>query len=157
MDPRRAVWIALLAAPLAALPARAEEAPAAPTAETTEAPAMAPKLEPLYADPAIMGRRMSPMVSELMTAIDEQRTVLRGLKARLAQTREPKQMVELHRAISAAKRDTEVRLLRIQADHARREGRFEAATKLDASIAAMNAPPVARESKPADASRATAR
>jgi hypothetical protein len=144
MNPRRVLLIALVALPTS-LPIHAEESSSAgshlaPAAPATAAPAAAG-----------VARRPTPMVADILAAIDEQRGVLRALKARLSKTQDRREVIEIHRAISTAKLETEVRLLRIQAGYARREGRLEAATHLEAAITAMSAAPVAREAAPARA------
>jgi hypothetical protein len=142
MDPRRVLIMALAAIPFTVLPVPAEEVAKPGAAEVPD-----PILQPLYADPAAAVRRPSPMVVEVLAAIEAQRATLRELKSRLSQTRDPRDVQELHRAIAVAKHETEMRLLRIQADYARREGRIDAAARFEEAIATMKAPPVSREAK----------
>lgn len=110
--------------------------PAAPTGAAPAAPELAPRL------PAHL---MSPMVAEMFTALDEQRAKIARLRAELSQARDGARAFELQRALSAAKQETEVRLLRIQADHARRDGRLEVAANLEAAVLAMTSRVPARE------------
>jgi hypothetical protein len=122
--------------------ARAAEAPASvaaplPPATNEHAPgAVAPRL-PVHL--------MSPMVAEIFAALDEQRDKIARLRVELTLERDGARAFQLQRALSAAKQETEVRLLRIQASHARREGRLEVAGNLEAAIAAMTVPPASRE------------
>lgn len=115
-----------------------------PSAAAVPAPA-APESAPAAASPRLPAHLLSPMVAEMYAAIDEQRAKVATLRAELAQARGTERALELQRALSAAKRGTEVRLLRIQADHARREGRLEVAGNLEAAINAMTTPLAARE------------
>ncbi len=116
------------------------------------APATTP-LAPLAADAPTMeslvpADRMSPMVTELFAAMDGQRTRVRALRAELAGTRDSRRALELQRSIALAKRDLELQLLRIQAGHARREGRLQVAAGLEAAITALTAPAETREPSP---------
>lgn len=97
------------------------------------------------AEPRVPRQRMSPMVAELYDALDEQRVVVRAMRLELARATDPARQLELRRSIAAAKQATELRLLRIQASHARREGRLQTAQELDAAITALSAPPPTRE------------
>lgn len=97
------------------------------------------------AEPRLERRLMSPMVVEMFDAMDEQRIQVRALKAELARTHEPALVFELQRRIALAKQAIELRLLRIQATHARREGRVEVARSLEAAILALTTPPEPRE------------
>lgn len=97
------------------------------------------------AEPRLERRLMSPMVAEMFDAMDEQRVQVRALKAQLSRTHEAARVFELQRQIAQAKQAIELRLLRIQATHARREGRVEVARSLDAAILALTAAAEARE------------
>jgi hypothetical protein len=127
-----------------ALAGHAPAAELAPSAAASPAP-VAPESAPEAVAPRLPVQRMSPMVADLHAAIDEQREKIAKLRAELALARGGARALELQRALSAAKRETELRLLRIQADYARREGRLEAAGNLEAAITAMTAPPASRE------------
>ncbi len=110
----------------------------------------APALAPLAPEPVVPREQLSPVVAEMLTALEEQRAILRGLRADLAAARtarDSRRVLELENAMALAKQQTELRLLRIQADHARRAGRAEVAAGLDAAITAMSRafePPVSR-------------
>lgn len=139
---RPSVPIALLlfALPTTAAVFAAELAPAPGAA----APVAPPAVRESNA-PRLPAGLMSPMVADLYTALDEQRAKMAKLRGDLARARGSSRELELQRALSAAKRETELRLLRIQADHARREGRLDVAGNLEAAITAMTAPAVPRE------------
>jgi hypothetical protein len=126
-----------------------EDVAARPSSPAPSAPALAP-LAPLAPEPVVPREQLSPVVAEMLTALEEQRAILRGLRADLAAARtarDSRRALELENAMALAKQQTELRLLRIQADHARRAGRAEVAAGLDAAITAMSRafePPVSR-------------
>lgn len=123
-----------------------EDAAARPSSPAPSAPALAP----LAPEPVVPREQLSPVVAEMLTALEEQRAILRGLRADLAAARtarDSRRALELENAMALAKQQTELRLLRIQAGHARRAGRAEVAAGLDAAITAMSRafePPVSR-------------
>lgn len=134
-----ALFVALFALARSASAAELARADAPAPAETPtagEATVLAPQLP---------RERMTPMMAELHDALAAERTRLAALRAELARARGTTREAAAQRALAAAKRETEARLLRIQADHARREGRLEVAARLDAALAALHTPPAARE------------
>ena len=133
------VCVALLS-PAAVAPAQTAEAAAEAAARSGPTTSAVP-----LAEPRLERRLLSPMVAEMFDAMDEQRVQVRALKAELARTHEPALVFELQRRIALAKQAIELRLLRIQATHARREGRVEVARSLDAAILALTTPPEPRE------------
>ena len=138
----RALLVPILATLAVAPAALAADTPA-PEAATLARPAEPPAAPEVA--PRLPAHWLSPMVAEMFAALDEQRAKIGRVRAELAQARDGARAFELQRAISAAKQETEVRLLRIQADHARRDGRLEVAAKLDAALTAMTTPAPARE------------
>jgi len=85
----------------------------------------------------------SPEMAAIRGALDEGRARVDALAARLAATTDNDACFALQREIELAKRDTELQILGIQADFARREGRGETAAELEAVIAQIRNPQVA--------------
>lgn len=141
--PRPSVQI-LAGALVLVLAGSARAAELTPSAAASPEPAAAPAA-PAALAPRMPSHLLSPMVAEMYAAIDEQRAKVAALRAELAQARGSERALGLQRELSAAKRETELRLLRIQAGHARREGRLEVAGNLEAAISAMTSPPAGRE------------
>jgi hypothetical protein len=96
-------------------------------------------------------RKLSPMAAEMQQAIRMERDGLRRLHARFQQTSDPHAALAIQREIEALKVGTELELLRIQANHARREGRVEAAKRIETVIEQILNPVVPKA--PADMSR----
>ena len=117
-------------------------------APVREAAGSAPSAAAAPSAPQRQALRMSPMAAEMFGAIDEQRDRVRALRTELSRTRDGARSLELQRAIAMLRHETELRLLRIQAAYARREGRLETAAGLEAAIAALTAPPESREPMP---------
>lgn len=141
MHRSRLVLALLLASAPLLLPRSAAAADRPPVVAL--APEAVPATEPAAAAtvaPVLPAHRMSPMVAELFAALGEQRAKLAQLRADLAEARDEARALELQRALSAAKQETELRLLGIQADHARREGRNEVAARLEDAMRAMRSP-----------------
>jgi hypothetical protein len=78
---------------------------------------------------------LTPEMAAIRGALDEGRAAVEALGARLAATTDNDACFALQREIEAAKRDTDLRVLGIQAEFARREGRSETAAELEAVIA----------------------
>jgi len=134
--------------------AQADVPPADP-AENLETPAIeTPAVESLSMDQLIPREQLSPVVAEIFAALDEERARIRQLKDELTATNDPARAFELQRAIVAAKQEAELRMLRIQADHARRENRVDVAAELDGAIQALTTPANGRAPAPRAATAA---
>ena len=83
----------------------------------------------------------SPMVTEMMALIDQQDGKLKDLAGRLKKATSNEEAFAIKREIEQVKLGTEVSLLRVQADYARRDGRTADADRLDAAIRALLTPP----------------
>jgi thymidine phosphorylase len=94
------------------------------------------------------------VVAEIFAALDEEQARIRQLKDELAATKDPARAFELQRAIVAAKQGAEARMLRIQADHARRENRADVAAELEGAIQSLTTPAIGRDTAPRAASAA---
>ena len=123
-----------VAAPEPAAPAVDE-----PTAEAVSADDSAVRESFLTAD-----RELSPMLQTIKAAWQEQAAAQAKLDAELAAAPDARAALEVQQRIDIAMRDFEIRVLRIQLDFARREGRTEVAERLAASIEAMVSPPSLR-------------
>jgi len=113
-------------------------------------------------DPATAAETVapSPLQAAIETALQEERAQVAALAAQLESAPDDAAALALHRAIEQAKRDGQLRVLGVQAEFARREGRLEDAQSLEAAIAAMGRPaaPAPFQPRPApDTSRADGR
>jgi hypothetical protein len=97
-------------------------------------------------------RAASPLVQELLAVADEERHRILELRRAIAAASDHARHLALQREVEAVKLATEIRLLRIQADHARRVGRARVADELDAAIARIAGTPGRNANAP---SRAT--
>lgn len=95
-----------------------------------------------------------PMVTAVLADLAAQQERLDALLRELAATTDRGRAFELQRAITDLKREAEVRMLRIQAEHARRDGRAELAADLEAAIGALTAAARAADALPRDAAPA---
>ena len=104
-------------------------------------------------------RPRTPMDVELFRVLDQQRETLAALRTRFRDAKDDRAALAIQREIDRVKRDTEISLLRIQADWAKRAGRTEAASQLEAAIEQILHPraPLAagrvQRDPPADGSR----
>lgn len=122
-------------------------APAAPLAEEAPTASTAtPKLR----------RPVNPIYPQIAVLLDAEREQLAALRLRLAATRDANVAMGIQREIEQVKVQTEVGILRLQADHARKQGRTAAADGLEAAIRQMLQPPVrgAASTRPAPATDA---
>jgi hypothetical protein len=71
---------------------------------------------------------------ELFRLLDRQRETLAELQTRFREAKDDRAALAVQREIDRVKRDAEVSLLRTQADWARRAGRIEAASRIEAAI-----------------------
>ncbi len=85
-------------------------------------------------------RAVSPLMAELRAALDAERVRHDELEARFHAATDERAALEIQREIETLARDTELQILRIQIDHARRAGREEVAQAAEAAIAEMTAP-----------------
>jgi TolA-binding protein len=99
----------------------AAAAPAAPAAPST--PAVAARI-----------RARSPLAAELDAVLAAERALLRRLEVEVRRVGSSEAGLALQRQIAQVKQNTEIELLRVQARHARREGRTELAEQLEASV-----------------------
>jgi hypothetical protein len=90
----------------------------------------------------------TPMVAELLAAIEEQERQLDEVRREIGMTWNQSRRLELERRIETIKRDTELQILQIQATHARQDGRLEVAEELEAVIAKITAPLQRQEPAP---------
>lgn len=136
-------------------PAKPEPAAGAVTESATEAVAeSATEAAPAEALPAGAAPRSPASLSPCMQAIQ---AMLDGEAARLAELETGQKaavgegaLLELQREIERVKEETELQILRVQADFARREGRLEQADQIEAALAEMTAPrPASQTATPA--------
>ena len=91
---------------------------------------------------------LTPMMSEVMTLLATQDTKLAALAERQKHATTPDEALAVQKEIQALKIGTEVSVMRIQANYARREGRAQDAARLEAAVEALTSPP--RVHAPAD-------
>jgi hypothetical protein len=106
-------------------------------AAVTFTPSLADDESPAAAPVAVAPAPPTPMLAAINAVLLEERALVAELATRLTTAPDDEAALTLHRAIEQAKADAELRILGIQADHARREGRLEAAVELEAAIAAF--------------------
>jgi CBS domain containing-hemolysin-like protein len=93
----------------------------------------------------VQPRTIAPLVAELLAVVAQEQKTLAELRNQIAKTHNNTVALDLQRQVEAVKRETELTLLRIQAAHARREGRLEVAARLDEIIlhrTTPQAPPI---------------
>lgn len=131
----------------------------APSAAATDASTNGDPVAAAPSDPAA-AVAPTPLQAAIEAAVLEERTQVAALAAQLATAPDDATALALHRAIEKAKLDGQVRVLGVQVEFARREGRLEDAARIEAAIAAMGRPavPAQAEPRPApDANRADGR
>lgn len=116
-----------------AAPAHAEVAPLAgdpSVVETTAATTAAPRAR----------EGLSPCQQAIQALLDREATQLAELDARLPGAFDEAAVLALQREIEQVKQETELQVMRVQADFARREGRVAQAEQIEAALAEMAAP-----------------
>ncbi len=89
----------------------------------------------------------SAMMQEIRQAMAAEKTNLTALQSRLAGT-DHQQALATQREIERVKQETELRILGIQAEHARSAGRTEQAAEIEQAIQAISNPPVISATSP---------
>ncbi len=128
---RAAVVTAAPAEPAA--PSAAQVAPLAADpngVETTAAAAAAPRAR----------ESLSPCQQAIRALLDREAAQLAELDARLPGAADEGAVLALQREIEQVKQETELQVMRVQADFARREGRTAQADQIEAALAEMAAP-----------------
>lgn len=87
-----------------------------------------------FLDPTRSPGQLSPMAVEMLQVLQQEQDGLRRLQIRFQQAGDPQAALAIQREIESLKVDTELELLRIQADYARREGRLATAEKIENAI-----------------------
>ncbi len=98
--------------------------------ETTATAAVAPR-EP---------ESLTPCQQAIRALLDREAAQLAALEARVPATADGAAFLSLQREIEQVKQDTELQVMRTQAEHARLEGRVEQAERIEAALAEMAAP-----------------
>ncbi len=80
---------------------------------------------------------MTPMMADITAALQAEQAEVAALVAQLATAPDDAAALELHRAIEQAKMGAQVRVLGIQVQYAKLEGRVDDAAKLEAALTAM--------------------
>ncbi len=88
---------------------------------------------------------LSPMMQEIVAAWDAHLVAVRALEQRLEGATDHREALALQREIEDARGQVELRILRIQAGFARREGRLQEAAAIEEAVASMSAPRPAGE------------
>ncbi|MBK8164754.1 MAG: hypothetical protein IPK64_02200 [bacterium] len=93
----------------------------------------------------------TPLMAAIDAVLQAEHAQVAELAAQLATAPDDATALALHRAIELAKGDAQVRVLGVQAEFARREGRLEDAQRIEEAIAAMGRVdvPAAVEARPA--------
>ena len=128
----------------AELPANPEPAPGAVTEPATEAVVESATDSAAEALPAGAAPRspvpLSPCMQAIQAVLDHEAARLAELETGQKAAVEESALLELQREIERVKEETELQILRVQADFARREGRLEQAAEIEAALAEMTAP-----------------
>jgi len=83
--------------------------------------------------------KLKPMLREIHELLVQERIQVQALEAELESLRDPIAALELQRRISDLKEGTEIQILQVQATYARREGRPQRATEIDAVVEKLQA------------------
>ena len=128
----------------AELPANPEPAPGAVTEPATEAVVESATDSAAEALPAGAAPRspvpLSPCMQAIQAVLDHEAARLAELETGQKAAVGESALLELQREIERVKEETELQILRVQADFARREGRLEQAAEIEAALAEMTAP-----------------
>lgn len=119
----------------------------APSVAATDASTTGDPVAAVPSDPAA-AVAPTPLQAAIEAAVLEERTQVAELAAQLATAPDDATALALHRAIEKAKLDGQVRVLGVQVEFARREGRLEDAARIEAAIAAMGRPAVPAQAEP---------
>jgi hypothetical protein len=99
---------------------------------------------------------LSPFMQQVDAAIAAEREALDALREQLAGAGNEEEILSLLREIEQVKRGTELKILQIQADFARKAGRNEMVERIEAAIQSMQAPPPPRVQRERDPSAGNA-
>ncbi len=148
----------LVVSSLFAVAALATDTPPIPDAPENQAEIEAAARGELVLEPvAPVGdaASLSPEMTAIRAALAAGRARVDELEARLAGASGDEAALAVMRALEQAKQDTEIEILRIQAEHARLAGREAQAQEIETAISQMLTPgatttPTARQDSPAD-------
>jgi hypothetical protein len=123
-------------------PASSQGAAAAPAPAATAPPEIAapPSNETAAVAPARPRRPVNPLYAGITALIEAEGEQLRVLARRLDATRDSEAAMAIQREIEQVKVQTELSILRLQSEHARRSGKAALADRLDAAIREMQEP-----------------
>ena len=83
---------------------------------------------------------LTPLMAEIQAVLADEQTRVAELEARLSSSLDEGAALALRRQIEQIKVETELNILRLQAEHARRAGQDEQAAAIEAAIAEMLSP-----------------
>jgi hypothetical protein len=117
-------------------------------------------LDPAAAPDAALTVAQTPtaLALELSAVLQDEAARLRELEASFGAAADASSALAVEREIAAVKSVTEIRLMRVQARHAREAGRLEAAVRIEAAIAELTTasarpatpPPITPRAEPRD-------
>lgn len=84
---------------------------------------------------------LTPMMKEIQAVFDTEKEALDVLEARLNSASTEAEIMGIMKEIQRVKVETELQILGVQVDYARREGRIEQAREIEAEIRLMRAGP----------------
>lgn len=73
---------------------------------------------------------LSPMMQDIHTLVQQEQAAIEALRARLEQTRDPSEQLQLQREVEQTKRESLWSIMEVQIRYARSEGRTQAAEEL---------------------------
>lgn len=137
---------------------------AAPSSAETPSPGKVTPIAAAPAEPAAVpvdtvtpAPPRDPWMREVRVALDREREQIAGLRVRLQQKPDHQAALALQREIEKVKLDTEVAILRIQADAARKAGHAALAERLEVAAKDLLTPPAVTTLATRPAPRATGR
>lgn len=137
------VWTVAAGPPPVEPTASAPESAATPADATTGGSTLQPETTgtgPMGEEPSL-GDAPSPrsaLMCDIMAVFDAARAQVEELEAKAKAAQDEMEFLSIQREIERLHRDTELRILQVQADHLRREGHLEAAKRIEAAIAEAN-------------------
>jgi hypothetical protein len=98
---------------------------------------------------------VTPLQADMEGVLAEEAARIAELRAALADAADEAEVLRLQREAEACKLSTEIRILELQATHARAAGRDEAAAEIEAAVARLRdpAPPLQPADRPRDPDR----
>ena len=141
MPNSRGLVVGLVLVALTLVPSSSADTPSPPTAQPAAVAHVEPAPTPADTVPAT--HPVSPIMLKLRAALDREREQIDALRLQLQPRVSHQEALALQRQIERVKLDTEVAILRIQADAAREAGHVTLAERLEVAATDLLTPPAA--------------